>query len=123
MSGFSLADRAWMALALRLARRGEGYTRTNPLVGAVVVHRGRLVSVGWHARYGEEHAERMALRNPPPAGSTLYVTLEPCSHFGKTPPCVDRVLECRPARVVVGMQDPNPLGNGSGIRKLRDAGV
>jgi diaminohydroxyphosphoribosylaminopyrimidine deaminase/5-amino-6-(5-phosphoribosylamino)uracil reductase len=109
--------------ALELAERGRGTTRPNPVVGAVVVSEGVVVGEGWHVRPGEEHAEVLALREAGARarGATLFVTLEPCSHHGRTPPCTDAVIEAGVARVVVGAEDPNP--EVEGIDVLRAAGV
>jgi len=114
-----------MRLALRLARRGTGTTNPNPMVGAVVVRGDRIVGRGYHRRAGEPHAEVLALREAggEARGATLYVTLEPCNHFGKTPPCTEAVLKAGIRKVVVGMKDPNPLVSGRGIRRLRKAGI
>jgi diaminohydroxyphosphoribosylaminopyrimidine deaminase / 5-amino-6-(5-phosphoribosylamino)uracil reductase len=119
------ADARYMAEALRLARRGLGRTSPNPAVGAVVVRRGTIVGRGFHRRAGGPHAEVFALREAGrhARGATLYVTLEPCCHFGRTPPCVEAVLDSAVARVVVGTLDPNPQVRGRGIRRLRDCGV
>ena len=109
--------------ALELAERGRGTTRPNPIVGAVVVSDGEVVGEGWHERAGEPHAEANALAaaGERARGATLYVTLEPCSHQGRTPPCVDAVLAAGVARVVVGAEDPNP--EVEGVERLRAAGV
>jgi diaminohydroxyphosphoribosylaminopyrimidine deaminase/5-amino-6-(5-phosphoribosylamino)uracil reductase len=111
--------------ALRLAERGAGRTSPNPAVGAVVVRNGRLVGRGYHRRAGGPHAEIFALRQAGARalGATLYVTLEPCCHFGRTPPCVDAVLGSGVSRVVVGMLDPNPRVRGRGVAQLRRAGL
>ena len=113
-----------MEEALDLAAKGKGRTSPNPCVGALVVQAGRVVGRGYHPRAGSAHAEATALRRAGPRaeGAALYVTLEPCSHFGRTPPCVDRVLESGVSRVVVAMADPNPRVRGRGLRKLRRAG-
>ena len=125
MKPFPESDLKWMRLALALARRGEGLTRPNPPVGAVVVKNGRKVGQGWHKKAGGPHAEVFALRQAGKAarGATLYVTLEPCSTFGRTPPCTDAVLRAGIARVVVARTDPNPRHAGRGLRLLRMAGV
>jgi len=114
-----------MRLALRLARRGEGRVSPNPLVGAVIVRDGEIVGRGYHAAYGRDHAEVMALREAGERskGATLYVTLEPCNHTGHTPPCTRAILKAHIARVVVGMRDPNPEVAGGGVETLREKGV
>lgn len=118
-------DQQFMRLALDLAQKGWGWTSPNPMVGAVVVKDGRIIGTGYHARCGELHAERAALQNcsEDPAGGTIYVTLEPCCHHGRQPPCTDAILEAKLARVVVGSGDPNPQVAGKGIGILRSAGV
>ena len=120
-----MKDEQFMHLALQLAQRGCGWTAPNPMVGAVVVKDGRIIGQGWHQRYGEPHAERNALAacTEDPRGATLYVTLEPCCHHGKQPPCTEAILAAGIAHVVVGSHDPNPLVAGKGIRQLRDHGV
>jgi len=114
-----------MALALRLARKGLGATSPNPAVGAVVVAQGEVVGTGWHRRAGTAHAEVIALGAAGQAarGGTLYVTLEPCSHHGRTPPCVDAVLAAGVARVVAALVDPDPRVGGRGSAALTAAGV
>ncbi len=114
-----------MAQALRLAERGLYTTSPNPRVGCVLVRDGIVVGEGWHERTGELHAEIHALRAAGEAarGATAYVTLEPCSHHGRTPPCADALIETGVARVVVAVQDPNPQVAGQGIAKLREAGI
>ncbi|MHB1426092.1 MAG: bifunctional diaminohydroxyphosphoribosylaminopyrimidine deaminase/5-amino-6-(5-phosphoribosylamino)uracil reductase RibD [Gemmataceae bacterium] len=118
-------DSAWMAHALELAERGRGRVEPNPLVGAVVVRDGQIVGEGWHQRFGEAHAEVHALAAAGEAarGATLYVTLEPCCHHGKTPPCTDAVLRTGIRRVVAAMPDPFPAVAGKGAEQLRQAGV
>ncbi len=118
-------DEAWMRRALELAERGRGFVEPNPLVGAVVVRDGRAVGEGWHRRYGEAHAEVNALSAAGEAagGATLYVTLEPCRHHGKTPPCTDAVLRAGVGRVFAAMQDPFSQVDGKGAERLRAAGV
>lgn len=118
-------DLAWMTRALELAERGRGHAEPNPLVGAVVVRDQQLVGEGWHQRYGEAHAEVHALAAAGEAarGATLYVTLEPCCHHGKTPPCTDAVLRAGIRRVVAAMSDPFPAVAGKGAELLRQAGV
>ena len=121
-------DAAFMCRALELAACGAGHTNPNPLVGAVIERDGRVIGEGWHACYGQEHAERRALadcaaRGEDPCGATVYVTLEPCAHHGKQPPCADALVEAGVARVVVGSRDPNPLVAGKGNARLREAGI
>lgn len=110
-----------MRLALRLARKGMGQTSPNPMVGAVIVKGKTIVGRGYHHRAGEPHAEILALRQAGKRarGATLYVNLEPCDHFGRTPPCTRAILDAGIKRVIVGMKDPNPLVSGRGIRRLR----
>ncbi len=112
-----------MEFALRLARRGAGLTEPNPLVGAVVARRGRIVAAGWHRAFGAAHAEAMALAGVEARGATLYTTLEPCDHHGKTPPCSELVIARGLRRVVVAMGDPNPLVAGRGLHRLQQAGI
>lgn len=118
-------DNAFMGMALELARRGAGRTAPNPAVGAVVVHDGVVVAEGWTQPPGQDHAEPHALRKMGfvAQGTTMYVTLEPCCHHGRTPPCTDAILQSGVARVVVGTVDPFPLVAGKGIARLREAGV
>ena len=123
-----MTDLDWMHLALRLARRGYGRTSPNPMVGAVLVHRNREIGRGWHRRAGEPHAEIEALnqaraRGANPAHGTLYVTLEPCSTHGRTPPCTDALRAAGLQRIVVGATDPNPKHAGRGLALLRRAGI
>ncbi|MBI5438690.1 MAG: bifunctional diaminohydroxyphosphoribosylaminopyrimidine deaminase/5-amino-6-(5-phosphoribosylamino)uracil reductase RibD [Nitrosomonadales bacterium] len=122
---FSAQDSVWMAQALRLAERGLYTTSPNPRVGCVLAREGSAVGEGWHERAGEPHAEVHALRAAGEAarGATAYVTLEPCSHHGRTPPCADALIQAGVARVVVAVQDPNPKVAGQGIAKLRAAGI
>ena len=113
-----------MKKALRLAERGVGKVHPNPLVGAVLVKNGRIIGEGAHEKFGGPHAEVMALRKATrPAGSTLYVTLEPCPHTGKTPPCTELLLKEKVRRVVIAAKDPNPIVSGKGIRTLKKNGV
>lgn len=119
-------DEFYMRLALQMAESASGQTSINPVVGCVLVKEGRIVGLGAHLKRGEGHAEANALRmaGEEAEGSTAYVTLEPCSHYRKmTPPCSDRLIEAKVARVVVAAQDPNPQVSGSGIAKLREAGI
>lgn len=118
-------DDRYMNEAFALAERGRGMTHPNPLVGAVLVKDGAIVGRGWHPGPGEPHAEAAALREAGPAarGATLYCTLEPCAHQGRTPPCADAVIAAGVARTVVACGDPNPLVDGRGFARLREAGV
>ncbi|AGY91500.1 hypothetical protein SPICUR_02435 [Spiribacter curvatus] len=125
MSDFSAADHAWMARALQLAERGRWTADPNPRVGCVLVRDGVCLGEAWHVRAGEPHAEVLALRaaGDDTAGATAYVTLEPCSHYGRTPPCADALIEAGIARVVAGASDPNPRVSGCGLDRLRASGV
>ncbi len=118
-------DIQYMGYALELARRGLGRTLPNPMVGCVIIRQGKLVGEGWHKRCGGPHAEILALRQAKgkTSGATMYVTLEPCAHQGRTPPCVDQVIASGIKRVVIGSRDPNPGVNGRSIKKLKRAGV
>ncbi len=118
-------DESFMRQALELAAQGEGYVEPNPMVGAVIVKDGVIIGEGCHAKFGGPHAEVNALSacKVPTNGATLYVTLEPCCHHGKTPPCVDAILKAGIARVVVALEDPFPAVSGKGIATLRAAGV
>ena len=117
-----------MRRAIELAENGRGFTNPNPLVGAVIVKDGKIVAEGWHHKYGDLHAERDALRNAREnnvdvRGATIYVTLEPCCHTGKQPPCTQAILESGIEEVVYGSRDPNPLVNSKGKKILEDAGI
>lgn len=119
-------DEKYMRLALEEAKRGSGGVNPNPLVGAVIVRDGKVLSTGYHERYGELHAERNALAHlngQSAEGATMYVTLEPCCHHGHQPPCTDAIIEHKLARVVIGSRDPNPLVAGKGVKILRNAGI
>jgi diaminohydroxyphosphoribosylaminopyrimidine deaminase / 5-amino-6-(5-phosphoribosylamino)uracil reductase len=116
-------DEHFMRRALTLARRGLGKTSPNPCVGAVLVRNGRIIGEGWHKRAGGPHAEVFALRGMNARGATLYVTLEPCSTWGRTPPCTDAIVPAGIKRVVVAALDPNPKHNGRGLRVLKRAGI
>ena len=120
-----MAEEQFMKRAIELAKQGAGWTAPNPLVGAVVVKNGRVIGEGYHQKYGELHAERNALAacSEDPAGATLYVTLEPCCHYGKTPPCTEIIIEKKIAKVVIGSRDPNPKVAGKGARILREHGI
>lgn len=119
------ADRPFMEECLVLARRGRGRVSPNPLVGAIVVSGGKAIGKGYHRKFGGPHAEVEAIRScrRPTRGATLYVNLEPCCHYGKTPPCTGLIAASGITRVVIGMRDPNPLVAGSGVRALRRAGI
>jgi diaminohydroxyphosphoribosylaminopyrimidine deaminase/5-amino-6-(5-phosphoribosylamino)uracil reductase len=123
--GFSATDHALMARALRLAGRGLFTTHPNPHVGCVIARGGEIVGEGWHRRAGEAHAEVFALRaaGARARGATAYVTLEPCSHHGRTPPCADALVETGIARVVFASEDPNPKVAGAGVGRMRAAGI
>ena len=120
-----MQDQDYMRRAIELARKGTGFTSPNPLVGAVIVKDGRIIGEGYHARYGELHAERNAIASLTESaeGATLYVTLEPCCHYGKTPPCTEAIIEQKIDRVVIGSRDPNPLVAGKGAALLRQHGI
>ena len=127
MALFSSHDTACMQRVLELALRGQGQVAPNPLVGCVITKDNNVIGEGWHQRYGEAHAERNAVRQVDHltqlVSSTVYVNLEPCSHFGKTPPCCDLLIQHRVARVVISNLDPNPMVNGAGILRMRQAGI
>ncbi len=115
----------YMRLAIELAKKALGATNPNPMVGACVVKGGRVLGAGYHRKAGLSHAEVNALKSAGKmsGGATLYVTLEPCDHYGRTPPCTDAIIESGIKRVVIGMKDPNPINNGRGIRRLRRRGI
>lgn len=114
-----------MQQALDLSLKGKGFVNPNPLVGAVITRNGKVIGSGFHKVFGEAHAEINALENVQDNshGATLYVTLEPCNHHGKTPPCTDRIIQEKISKVVIGVEDPNPHVKGKGIQRLRDAGI
>lgn len=120
-------DNIFMQRCLQLAANGKATCAPNPMVGAVIVHQGRIIGEGWHRKAGEAHAEPVAIRSVKQAEllkeSTLYVNLEPCSHYGKTPPCADLIIEKHIPKVVIGCMDPFPAVGGRGIAKLRAAGI
>ena len=118
-------DERYMSRALKLAARGKGQVSPNPLVGAVIVKRERIIGRGYHAQAGLPHAEIVALKEAgrKAKGSTLYVNLEPCSHFGRTPPCTDEIIGSGIEKAVIAMKDPNPLNSGQGISRLKSAGI
>jgi len=125
MDNFSSADRRYMTRALELARLGLYGTDPNPRVGCVIVREGQVVGEGWHRKAGEPHAEILALQaaGERARGATVYLTLEPCAHHGRTPPCCEALVRAAPARVVVAAADPNPRVNGQGMAALRAAGI
>src|SRR5690606_36845337 len=120
-------DSGFMLRALELAALGRGAVSPNPMVGCVIVHGDRIIGEGYHEKYGEAHAEPNAIRSVANHAlleeASLYVSLEPCAHFGKTAPCAALLVEKKLKRVVVAVQDPNPLVGGKGVRLLRDAGI
>ncbi|MDO8536513.1 MAG: bifunctional diaminohydroxyphosphoribosylaminopyrimidine deaminase/5-amino-6-(5-phosphoribosylamino)uracil reductase RibD [Candidatus Omnitrophota bacterium] len=118
-------DNKYMSLAISLAKKAEGMTSPNPIVGAILVKDGRIVGRGYHKKAGLPHAEVNALRHAgaKAKGATLYVTLEPCCHFGRTPPCTDAIIKSGVRNVVIAMIDPNPINNGAGVRKLNRHGI
>ncbi|MEL6581658.1 MAG: bifunctional diaminohydroxyphosphoribosylaminopyrimidine deaminase/5-amino-6-(5-phosphoribosylamino)uracil reductase RibD [Cyanobacteria bacterium J06621_12] len=121
----SAFDRTMMQKCLQLAQRAAGKTASNPLVGSVIVKDSKIIGTGFHPAFGEPHAEVFALRDAgeKAQGATVYVNLEPCNHYGKTPPCADALIKAQVAKVVTGMVDPDPRVAGGGIKKLRDAGI
>src|SRR3989338_1084290 len=121
----SLKDQIFLKQALKLARKGVGWTNPNPMVGAVLVKNGRIIGKGYHKRVGSDHAEIEAIKSSQESseGATLYVNLEPCSHFGRTPPCVDEIIKAKISRVVCSTIDPNPKVYGKGMRTLQKAGI
>ena len=120
-----MTDQNYMLQAIQLARQGEGWTNPNPMVGAVIVKNGRIIGKGYHKKCGELHAERNAIASLTESaeGATIYVTLEPCCHYGKTPPCTEAIIEQKIKRVVIGSRDPNPKVSGKGIKMLQEAGI
>lgn len=118
-------DEAYMKIALELAKKGAGWVLPNPMVGAVIVKNGQIIGQGYHQKYGEAHAERNALASctEDPEGAAMYVTLEPCCHHGKQPPCTDAILKAGISNVFIGSSDPNPLVSGNGILILQEHGV
>jgi len=121
----NMTDTEYMQLALQLAKKGCGFVNPNPMVGAVIAKNDEIIGQGYHQKYGELHAERNALAGctTSPKGATIYVTLEPCCHYGRTPPCTEAIIESGISKVVVGIRDPNPLVAGKGIEILRQQGI
>ena len=115
-----MEDKEYMQRAIMLAKLGAGFVNPNPMVGAVIVKNGQIIGEGYHRKYGDLHAERNALRDcsESPEGATMYVTLEPCCHYGKTPPCTEAIIESGITRVVIGTLDVNPVVAGKGARIL-----
>lgn len=121
---FNAQDSYFMARAIHLARQGWYTTKPNPRVGCVIVRNNQIIAEGWHVRAGEAHAEVNALKQAASAeGATVYVTLEPCSHFGKTPPCCEALIEAKVSKVIVAMSDSNPLVSGGGLQRLKESGI
>jgi len=122
---FTNEDIKFMKIALKLAEKAKGDTTPNPLVGAVIIKNGEIIGKGYHKKAGTPHAEIHALNaaGNKAQGATLYITLEPCCHTGKTPPCVNEIIKQKISRVVIAMSDPNPLVNGKGIKILEDSGI
>ena len=118
-------DEKYMALALELAEKGRGKVEPNPMVGAVLVKNGEIVGKGYHQIFGGAHAEIHAIHEGGTncRGATLYVSMEPCAHYGKTAPCVDAIIKAGIAKVVTAVIDPNPITSGKGIQKLKEGGV
>ncbi len=120
-----MADESYIQLTIEIAKKGEGSVSPNPLVGCVITKNNRIIGAGYHQKFGEEHAEINAINSSSETleDSTLYVNLEPCSHHGKTPPCVDRIIKEKIKRVVIGTLDRNPLVSGNGVKALKKAGI
>ena len=120
-----MTDQEYMLRAIQLAKKGEGWTNPNPMVGAVIVKNGKIIGEGYHKKYGELHAERNAIASLTESaeGAVIYVTLEPCCHHGKTPPCTEAIIEQKIRKVVIGSRDPNPKVSGKGIKMLQEAGI
>ena len=120
-----MTDQEYVLRAIQLAKKGEGWTNPNPMVGAVIVKDGKIIGEGYHKKYGELHAERNAIASLTESaeGAVIYVTLEPCCHHGKTPPCTEAIIEQKIRKVVIGSRDPNPKVAGKGVQMLREAGV
>jgi diaminohydroxyphosphoribosylaminopyrimidine deaminase / 5-amino-6-(5-phosphoribosylamino)uracil reductase len=120
-------DEKYMQQVFELARKGEGRVSPNPMVGCLIVRDNKIIGEGWHQEYGKAHAERNAVDSVEDKnlliGSTVYVNLEPCSHFGNTPPCCDLLVANKVSKVIISNVDPNPLVNGRGIQRLKKAGI
>ncbi len=121
----TLSDESYIKLAIEIARKGMGQVSPNPLVGCVIVKDDKIISAGYHKKFGRKHAEVVAIENAKESveGSTIYLNLEPCSHWGKTPPCVEKIIQSKIKRVVIGTNDMNPLVSGKGVKKLKSAGI
>ncbi len=120
-----MTDESYIQLALEIAKKGIGEVSPNPLVGCILVKDDRIIGAGYHEKFGANHAEVNAIENAKESvdGSTLFINLEPCSHFGKTPPCVEKIIENKIKKVVIGTLDMNPLVSGNGVKKLKSAGI
>ena len=120
-----MADESYIQLTIEIAKKGEGSVSPNPLVGCVVTKNNKIIGAGYHRKFGEEHAEINAINSATESleGSTLFVNLEPCSYYGKTPPCVDRIIKEKIKRVVIGTLDTNPIISGNGVKALKKAGL
>lgn len=120
-----MADESYIQLTIEIAKKGEGSVSPNPFVGCVITKNNRIIGAGYHQKFGDDHAEINAINSSAESleGSTLYVNLEPCSHYGKTPPCVDRIIKEKIKRVVIGTLDINPLVSGNGVKALKKAGI
>ncbi len=120
-------DEKYIYRCLQLARKGEGFVRPNPMVGAIIVHNDRIIGEGYHRKFGEPHAEVNAINavknQPLLQEATLYVSLEPCTHYGKTPPCTELIISKKIPRVVIATMDPNPMISGKGIQRMQNAGI
>lgn len=125
LGGAELTDIDYMKTALELAKKGMGFVNPNPMVGAVIVKNNKIIGKGWHHRCGEFHAERNAFADCSEncEGASIYVTLEPCCHYGRTPPCTEAIIEHKISRVIIGSSDPNPLVAGKGVKILREHGI
>ena len=120
-----MTDESYIKLTIEIAKKGSGKISPNPMVGCVIIKDERIIGAGYHERFGGNHAEINAINSAKESleGATLYINLEPCSHHGKTPPCVDKIIEEKFKRVVIGTLDMNPLISGAGVKKLKAAGI